>query len=767
MAVLATALSVVVGGGGLARADEHEPITTPTNLAPVIIPTEDKELDEGSSLDFTIQAIDPEDDRLTYDSANAPPGSTLDPSTGAFSWIPGCDAADSSPYTVTFNVADDTNPPASDEVIITVEDANCPPELAPVGPQNVSEGSTLSFTLFATDVEGDTLTYSAPAGLPSAASLDTSTGAFSWTPGHTEAGTYEDIELQVSDGEDEDSEIISITVTDENGPPVFGSIGDQTVNENDPLAFTVTATDPDAETVTLSATGLPTGATFDTSTGAFAWTPTFSQVGTYPVRFEASAGAHSSDEEITITVTNVNRFPELGAIGNRSTNEGVELGFTISASDADLDTLVLSASNLPSGAQFDPATGAFTWTPTFSQAGSHTKVRFEATDGTDTDVEEITIAVENVNRVPVLGSVGDRSASEDSELTFTLAGTDADAETLTYSGSNLPSGSSVDPGTGVFSWTPTFDQAGTYSNVGLVVGDGTDTDTETITITVSNVNRAPILAAIGNRNANEGEELSFTLSGFDPDADGVTYSGSNLPQGATVNATTGVFSWTPDHEDAGTYPNVSLRTSDGNGGQDTEVVTITVADVNARPRLRPIGDQVVAEGDTLSFEVSATDVDGDDLTYSATDLPFRAKFDPRTRRFTWSPSFDYAGTYTGIRFEVTDGERTDPQTIRIDVLDVVPGQKTVTLTGNKKRIRLGERVKITAVVAPCEGHGGDELHFLRGHTVVAAVLIDSNCTATISVRPGRTGPYSAASSQQDTDHAAGLSKPLVIKVRKG
>ncbi|MDY6865631.1 MAG: Ig-like domain-containing protein, partial [Halobacteriota archaeon] len=121
-----------------------------------------------------------------------------------------------------------------------------------------------------------------------------------------------------------------------NRPPELDAIGDKSVNEGVLLAFTVTASDPDGDTVTLDASPLPlpTGATFTDNgdgTGDFSWTPGFGQSGSYPVTFTASDGSLTDDEEITISVGDVNRPPELDAIGDKSVNEGVLLAFTVTA----------------------------------------------------------------------------------------------------------------------------------------------------------------------------------------------------------------------------------------------------------------------------------------------------------------------------------------------------------------------------------------------------------------------------------------------------
>ncbi|HUK92424.1 MAG TPA: putative Ig domain-containing protein, partial [Methanomicrobiales archaeon] len=88
-----------------------------------------------------------------------------------------------------------------------------------------------------------------------------------------------------------------------NRPPVMAQIGDKSVAAGSLLTFAVSATDPDGNVLSYSASGLPSGANFDTTTETFSWTPSASQIGTYQVVFTASDGSLSDDETITVTVT--------------------------------------------------------------------------------------------------------------------------------------------------------------------------------------------------------------------------------------------------------------------------------------------------------------------------------------------------------------------------------------------------------------------------------------------------------------------------------
>ena len=92
---------------------------------------------------------------------------------------------------------------------------------------------------------------------------------------------------------------------------------------------------------------------------------------------------------------------------------------------------------------------------------------------------------------------------------------------------------------------------------------------------------------------------------------------------------------------------------------------------NDPPLLNPIGDKTAVVEQLLQFNVSATDPGGDQLTFSASNLPGDATFDPQTRTFSWTPGPGQAKTYIGVHFEVTDGALTDSEDITITVIEHV------------------------------------------------------------------------------------------------
>ena len=711
---LTPSVTVTVTDNGTGNLTDSETFTITvgdTNLSPVLTAIGNQAVNEGATLTFTATATDADvpGQTLSYslDAASLALGMTINSATGAFSWTPS-EAQGGLTPSVTVTVTDNGTGLLTDSetFTITVGDTNLAPVLTAIGNQTVNEGATLSFTASATDTDlpGQTLTYSLDAAsIALGMTINANTGAFSWTPSEAQGGLTPSVTITVTDngsGNLTDSETFAITVGDTNLAPVLAAIGNQSVNEGATLSFTASATDADLPgqilAYSLDPASLALGMSINSSTGVFSWTPSEAQGGLTPsvtvTVTDNGSGNLTDSETFTITVNEINTAPVLAAIGSQSVNEGATLSFTASATDADVpgQTLIysLDAASLALGMTINSSTGAFSWTPSEAQGGLTPSVTITVTDngsGNLTDSETFTITVGDTNLAPVLTAIGNRSVNEGATLSFTASATDADlpSQTLTYSldAASLALGMSINASTGTFSWTPTEAQGGMTPSVTVTVtdnGSGTLTDSETFTITVGDTNVAPVLAAIGNQSVNEGETLSFTASATDADVPGqtLTYSldAASLALGMTINASTGVFSWTPSEAQGGLTPSVTITVTDNGSGNltDSETFTITVGDTNLAPVLAAIGNQTVNEGATLSFTASATDADlpGQTLTYSldAASLALGMTINASTGVFTWTPSEAQGGLTPSVTVTVTDNGTGQPDRQR-DVHD--------------------------------------------------------------------------------------------------
>lgn len=405
------------------------------------------------------------------------------------------------------------------------------PVLDPIGDRTVDELANLNFTVTASDADGDDVTLSSSA-LPSGATFNATSGTFSWTPTDTQSGEYS-VTFTASDGDVSTSQTISITVVDGNVAPVIDPIADVDANETEPIQIVVSATDPNGDPVTLGAEDLPDGATFDSATATFDWTPTNRQRGTYAVTFNATDGVYTSRETVAITVAEV-AGPVLEPLTNVSLSEYDTVAFTASATDADGDVLTWSAVGLPEGASLNASTGAFSWTPIWSDVGTH-EITFNVTDGALWDAATMTIIVMEDNSPPVIDEIGDRNLTEGASVSFTITVFEPDGETFTLDASGVPDGAVWDNQTGAFSWTPAYDQSGSHV-VTFTADDGTLTDTETVTITVEDVvpNATVSTSDATTVNTSPGTTHSFTY---------VVVNGANGPDELTFS-TSAPAGWT-------------------------------------------------------------------------------------------------------------------------------------------------------------------------------------------------------------------------------
>ncbi|MCK4657157.1 MAG: hypothetical protein KAT85_08975, partial [candidate division Zixibacteria bacterium] len=230
---------------------------------------------------------------------------------------------------------------------------------------------------------------------------------------------------------------------------------------------------------------------------------------------------------------------------------------------------------------------------------------------------------------------------------------------------------------------PDFTQASIY-NVRFIASDGALADTEVVTITVNDAgNQAPVLALIGSQSVTEGANLNFGVSASDPDGTTPTLTAEDVPANATFTDNgdgTGTFDFDPDFTQASIY-NVRFIASDG-ALADTEIVVITVSDINLPPILNAIGSQTVNEGDNLNFGVSATDPDPTIPSLSAENVPSHATFTDNgdgTGLFDFIPDFEQSGSYT-VLFIATDGSLSDSEYVDITVTENGTGVPPATIT---------------------------------------------------------------------------------------
>ena len=196
------------------------------------------------------------------------------------------------------------------DIIVTgdVGGSNHPPVLTAPASATVAIGATLTFDVTATDPDGDHVDLIGSALPPGSTFTDhaNDTGTFTWTPVAGQGGTYTASFTGLDGKGASGSASTQITVTGDvavNHPPTVSAPSAASVNVGENLSLTVTASDPDGDPVALSASSLPSGASFTdhgNNTGTLAWTPGSSQLGSFTIGFLGYDGKGGSGTAQTI-----------------------------------------------------------------------------------------------------------------------------------------------------------------------------------------------------------------------------------------------------------------------------------------------------------------------------------------------------------------------------------------------------------------------------------------------------------------------------------
>ncbi len=345
---------------------------TPPNWAPCVYSTPIVHATAGIPYVYDVNGTDPNGNLCAYALAESPAGMAIDVHTGRITWTPS--AAGSA--VVRVNVTDGAGGSAAQRWTIAVGELpplNRPPIAEAGGPYAGIAGAAVQFDGGASsDPDGDTLAYAWDFG-------DGATGDGP-APAHVygAAGSYT-VRLTVGDGRGGTAaDEASATIMVGNRPPVIAPLPSQSVHEGMSLAFTVAASDPDGDAVTLTLAahdlpGTPTlTAAAEPNAALFSWSAGFADAGAYSVRFEArDPGGLSASLSVAVTVLDVNRPP---AIATDTLPDGTldqPYAATIVATDPDGDALQFALTASPAGMSIDAAAGALSWRPAAADLGEH------------------------------------------------------------------------------------------------------------------------------------------------------------------------------------------------------------------------------------------------------------------------------------------------------------------------------------------------------------------------------------------------------------
>ncbi|GAA5511055.1 hypothetical protein Rcae01_06568 [Novipirellula caenicola] len=551
------------------------------------------------------------------------------------------------PITLTYTLSDGTTT-SSATVTINVTAVNDAPTVDQgIATQTATEGVSFSVAVpidaFA-DVDGGPLTYTAT-GLPSWMSFDGTT--FTGMPANGDVGGT--ITVTANDGNGGTvSTSFLLSVTPVNDAPVANAQS-VTTAEDTAKVIVLGASDIDGDTLTYSIVSGPTNGTVTIAGNVATYTPNANYFGSDSFSFKVNDGTvDSADAVVSIEVTPVNdapvaeedaitttedtTFPASGTFNVLANDTDAEDGTptTVSKVNGSATNFGMATTTIGGGSVTISATGVLTYVPKANFHGVD-QVTYTTIDaGGLTSQAVVYITVTSVNDAPVVNPVDLGTINEGSTRIFTATqllanSSDVDADTLAVSNVTVSAAEGTISGSGPWTFTPAASFTGPVT-INFNVTDGVIPSpiSTTASLVVNAINHNP--AAVDDLFTSAVEDTPLTGnvladngSGADSDPDGNTITSTLVPgsgpqHGSVILAGNGDFTYTPNANFHGT-DSFTYILSDGQGGTDTAVVSITVAAVNDAPVA--VNDHISTTQDIpVDFNAfgNDTDVDGDMLT---------------------------------------------------------------------------------------------------------------------------------------------------------
>jgi hypothetical protein len=176
-------------------------------------------------------------------------------------------------------------------------------------------------------------------------------------------------------------------------------------------------------------------------------------------------------------------------------------------------------------------------------------------------------------------------------------------------------------------------------------------------VTVTATNAAPTITGTPPTAVLQATQYVFQPTAADADGDPLTFSIANRPVWATFTTTTGRLQGTPTTANVGTFGNIVISVSDGQASAQLPAFAINVGTApNTAPTISGTPATSVLQGTQYTFQPTASDANGDVLTFSIVNRPAWATFTTSTGLLQGTPTADNVGTTSGIIITVTDGQ---------------------------------------------------------------------------------------------------------------
>ncbi|MCH7556834.1 MAG: tandem-95 repeat protein [Planctomycetes bacterium] len=624
--------------------------------------------EEDTPVSITLIGSDPDGDPLTYNVVTGPSNGRLSGTAPKLTYTPQPNFNGKDSFT--FNVNDGTVDGVPVTVLIMVKAVNDPPT-AIDDSVTTQEDTLVSITLAGCDPDGDALNYSVVKD-PSHGSLSGTAPNLTYTPNANFNGS-DSFLFKVNDGTvDSAAATVSIKLKPVNDPPTASYVGAKvqknppvaeddnvTTEEDTPVPITLAGSDPDEDALTYTVVTSPSHGSLSGTAPNVSYTPNPDFNGSDSFTFKVSdETADSKSATVSITVTAANDPPSANDDSARTQEDTPIAAIDVLRNDTDVDDDQLTTSAVTQGKNGSVTINAdntLSYSPKANFCGTDS-FTYTVSDGKGgTDTATVNVKVKAVNDAPTAND-DSVTTQEDKSVSITLAGGDADGDSLSYRVVKDPSHGKLSGKGSKLRYSPNANFNGSDSFTFKVSDKTTDSAAATVSIKVKAVNDRPTAKDDSAMTQEDKPVLAINVLTNDTDVDNDQLNITTVTQGTNGSVsinTDNTLSYTPKANFYGTDA-FTYTISDGKGGTDAAAVRIKVKAVNDAPTFTSTPVTTATVDALYTYDVDATDPDaGDTLTYSLTIKPADMAIDTATGLIEWTPTSTQAGA-NDVAVKVSD-----------------------------------------------------------------------------------------------------------------
>jgi uncharacterized protein YjiK len=513
---------------------------------------------------------------------------------------------------------------------------NAPPVAAAAALDGI-EDTPMNVTLTAADADNDPLTWEIVTP-PAVGSLFGTAPNLTFTPPSNFNGSTS-LDFRVSDGRANSATVtVTLNIAPVNDAPL-ATAATATSGEDTSVSLTLSGADADGDALSFTVTTAPAHGVLSGTAPDLTYTPDTNWYGEDAIAFTVSDGLETSGPaQVTITVIPVNDVP-VAAPQTLTGDEDNVVSILLSGTDIDGDVLDFSIITPPAHGVLSGTLPNLTYLPAADWNGTDS-FEFAVSDGAATSASAVvTLNIGPLNDVP-LALAQSPTTEEDTAMALTLTGIDPDGDALTYTVLTQPVHGILSGTAPGLTYTPEADWHGADS-VDFMVQDASGASLPaTVTLIVTPVNDPPVPAA-QSLATDEDTALPLVIAATDIDGDALTFAITSPPAHGTLSGTAPDLIYTPNADWNGSDSFI-FTASDG-----TEVVSATIS-----IEVPPMNDAPVAgsaavstmEDTAVPVVLSATDAEGDAVTFVITALPAHGSLSGTLPNLIYTPSANYHGS---------------------------------------------------------------------------------------------------------------------------